>query len=267
MEHFDKILDLSEKDKVVGIIYKIINTKTNKLYVGQTRSHRKNKKKYRPFGHIGRLNDHFSEAENNTTNSQSLCLNNSIRKHGKAAFTCEIIELCSLESLDDKETFYIKKLNALYPNGYNIREGNHMFSAGKIKNNAEQNEPRKKRGRDFGYKHKEETKDKMKKYYENVDEKIMEKKKETMSSTISDHFANKRAETLANSDIKLDDNFKDLIRPYKKNGVLSGYSIRYNRKRYSQIVCNDKYTTEDIYKMYYEALEEAYKIRKQAKTQ
>jgi hypothetical protein len=66
MENLDKILNIDEKDKITGVIYIIENKETNKKYVGQTVSHRKNKGKYRPFGYVGRFNDHVSEALNNT---------------------------------------------------------------------------------------------------------------------------------------------------------------------------------------------------------
>jgi hypothetical protein len=261
----DKILDISEKDKVYGIIYKMTNIITDKIYVGQTRSHKKNKNKYRPFGHIGRFNEHISEALNNTKNSQSSCLNNSIRKHGKNAFKTEIIELCSIDSLNDRETHYIKNLCAQFPKGYNIREGNREFAlCGKIKKNEEPKEPQNKRGRNFGYKHKEETIAKMKKYYEDGGEKIIEKKKETMQTSISNHFANKRAQTLADSDIKLDDKFADLIRPCNKDGKIVSYVIRYNRKKYTNMTGN-KYTPEEKYNILYNALKDAYEIRKKGK--
>jgi len=57
----NKILDITEKEKVVGEIYVITNTINNKKYVGQTRSHRLNHNKYRPFGYIGRFKDHIYE--------------------------------------------------------------------------------------------------------------------------------------------------------------------------------------------------------------
>ena len=259
-KYADKILNLDESDKVVGIIYKMTNIITKKIYVGQTHSHMKNKEKYRPFGFIGRFKDHFSEAINNTKNSQSLCLNNSIRKHGKEAFTVELIETCLVDSLDERETYYIRKLNAMFPTGYNLKEGNHEFSKKPVENNEEPKEP-KKRGREFGYKHKEETIGKMKKYYETADEKTLEKKKETMSNSISGHFSSKRAENLANSNIVLDENFADLIRPHYRDGELVSYTIRYKRKKYVQI-SGKKYTPEDIYNMLYSALKEAYEIRK-----
>ena len=44
------ILNKDEIDKVVGEIYKITNTINGTHYIGQTRSHRLNHNKYRPFG-------------------------------------------------------------------------------------------------------------------------------------------------------------------------------------------------------------------------
>jgi group I intron endonuclease len=148
----DEILELSEKDKVVGQIYKMTNIITNKCYVGQTVSHRKNNNKYRPFGIMGRFKDHVSEAINNTKQGCTY-LNNSIRKRGKGSFIVELLETCPVDLLDERETYYIQNLNTLYPNGYNLIESNHEFSKGYVKNNGEIQEF-KKRGREFGYKHK-----------------------------------------------------------------------------------------------------------------
>ena len=41
----NKILDITEKEKVVGEIYVITNIINNKKYIGQTRSHRLNHNK------------------------------------------------------------------------------------------------------------------------------------------------------------------------------------------------------------------------------
>ena len=62
----NNILTIDEKDKIIGHIYKITNIIEQKHYIGQTRSHRLNKGKYRPFGYYGRFKDHISEAINNT---------------------------------------------------------------------------------------------------------------------------------------------------------------------------------------------------------
>jgi hypothetical protein len=76
---------------VTGHIYRITNTQTNKIYIGQTLSHRKNRGKYRPFGYMGRFYDHSSEALCNTKKKQCTYLNNAIRMYGKDAFHCELL--------------------------------------------------------------------------------------------------------------------------------------------------------------------------------
>ena len=88
----NKLLEINEKEKIYGEIYLISNTENNKLYVGQTRSHRLNRNKYRPFGSIGRFNDHIIEAINNTKKKQCTYLNNSLRKYGKEKFSVKILE-------------------------------------------------------------------------------------------------------------------------------------------------------------------------------
>jgi hypothetical protein len=93
------ILNIEEKDKITGEIYVIKNIITNKVYVGQTRSHRLNHNKYRPFGYLGRFKDHIHEAYSNKKN-QSWYLNASILKHGEHNFTCDLICVCSVDELD-----------------------------------------------------------------------------------------------------------------------------------------------------------------------
>lgn len=114
---------LLDKKDVKGQIYLMTNILTKKAYVGQTVTHRKNKAKYRPFGYLGRFNDHISEAICNTKKKQCTYLNNSIRKDGKDVFTVELIKTCSLEELDSWEKYYITEHNSLYPNGYNLTPG------------------------------------------------------------------------------------------------------------------------------------------------
>lgn len=42
-------------------------------------------------------------------------------------FTFEIVEYCDKEFLDEREQFYIKKFNTLYPNGYNKTKGGNSW--------------------------------------------------------------------------------------------------------------------------------------------
>lgn len=119
---------LNDNSKVLGHIYLITNTLTNKQYVGQTLSHRKNKNKYRPFGYQGRFKDHISEALCNTKKKQCTYLNNSIRQYGKEVFSVTLIVECTKEQLDMMEEKYIKEYNTLYPNGYNLTKGGKIFT-------------------------------------------------------------------------------------------------------------------------------------------
>jgi hypothetical protein len=118
---------LNNETDIIGHIYLITNIQLNKHYVGQTLSHRKNRNKYRPFGYIGRFNDHISEALCNTKKKQCTYLNNAIRLYGKESFTVRLITTCSREELDSYEKKYITEYDSLYPNGYNLTRGGKVF--------------------------------------------------------------------------------------------------------------------------------------------
>jgi group I intron endonuclease len=108
-------------------IYKIINLSNKKIYVGQAVSHILNHKRYRPYGHEGRFRCHISEAFS-TKKNQSHYLNNAIRKYGVTNFVVELIEYCEISNADERETYYIKELNSLFPNGYNLKNGGSVFT-------------------------------------------------------------------------------------------------------------------------------------------
>jgi len=225
----EPILELKEKDKVTGEIYLITNINENKSYVGQTRSHRLNKGKYRPFGSIGRFKDHISEAINNTKKYQCVYLNNAIRKYGSANFKFELIEKCEVINLNKREQYYISKYNTLFPNGYNLTIGGQVLpSDNNVVNNAQKNEP-KKRGRGFGFKHTKDTINKMKERL--TDKDLLEAKKNTMAVSMSSYYDNKKIEIL--SKYTLDDDLTKYIKPVcKKNSKeIHGYIIRINGRK------------------------------------
>jgi hypothetical protein len=116
------ILNLDEFNKVEGEIYKIQNIVTGKYYIGQTRTHRLNHAKYRPFGYLGRFKDHINEANSNKKN-HCRYLNSSLLKYGSENFICEKILSCPLEDLDSYETHYIIEYKSKYPTGYNLTNG------------------------------------------------------------------------------------------------------------------------------------------------
>jgi len=60
--------------------------------------------------------------------NQSHYLNNAIRKYGVDDFMVELIECCEIEKSDEREIHYIKELNSLYPNGYNLKNGGSVFT-------------------------------------------------------------------------------------------------------------------------------------------
>lgn len=154
----DKILE--DEKEVMGHIYVITNCETNMRYVGQTLSHRKNRGKYRPFGYIGRYNDHMSEALCNTKKKQCVYLNNAIRSYGRDAFQIELILVCQKHELDTYERKYINEYDTLCPNGYNLTIGGKVFKQQNIysDNVIQTNDPKKRGGCIF---RSEETRAKM----------------------------------------------------------------------------------------------------------
>ena len=123
----DKYLEeiLEDKSNIKGEIYKITNQINNKCYVGQTTTHRKNKKKYRPFGFRGRFKDHIHSSLLDYKYSYLYC---AIRKYGSENFKVELLTRCELYELDEKEREWIQKLNSMFPNGYNLTIGGKTFA-------------------------------------------------------------------------------------------------------------------------------------------
>lgn len=63
----------------------------------------------------------------------------SMRKHGIDAFSIEQIERCStLTELIDKERYWIKKLNTMSPNGYNLTSGGEVFGGARSTKRAQE---------------------------------------------------------------------------------------------------------------------------------
>jgi len=121
------ILNKEDSYKVIGEIYKITNTTNGKCYIGQTRSHRLNHNKYRPFGYLGRFKDHINEANSNKKN-QCKYLNSAIIKYGADCFNCELLHTCPIIDLDKQEQQFIIEYNSKFPNGYNLTNGGKGFT-------------------------------------------------------------------------------------------------------------------------------------------
>jgi group I intron endonuclease len=89
------------------IVYKITNKIDNKQWIGQT---------------IRSLEERWAEH----CKKQSPCryLKNAIQKYGRENFEIKILVRCnSIEEMNRREQYYIRLLNTLAPNGYNLDSG------------------------------------------------------------------------------------------------------------------------------------------------
>lgn len=90
---------------MVGI-YKIYNTKNNKIYIGQSVNIKR-----RWTQHINKIGIDNSP------------LHNAMGYYGVDNFTFEVVEECLVEDLDTKEKYWIEFYNSIIPNGYNVSYG------------------------------------------------------------------------------------------------------------------------------------------------
>lgn len=100
-----------------GYIYKYISP-SNKIYIGQTKYSIKERARKNGVGY-----------------KNCSIFYSAIKKYGIENFICEIIEECPVEFLNERETYYIHKLDTLFPNGYNIKENENekSFSKKRVK--------------------------------------------------------------------------------------------------------------------------------------
>lgn len=88
-------------------IYVYTNKENGKQYVGKSTDI------------YGRKQGHLRKVQCGDTSP----FHNALRKYGEDGFLFEILEECESDMLNERERFYIKKLNSAYPNGYNLTEG------------------------------------------------------------------------------------------------------------------------------------------------
>lgn len=131
---------------VFGIIYSAFCTANGKYYVGQT------------IGTLNaRKNEHHCAARTNS--DECLAFHKAIRKYGRDSFAWSIVQeiFSGQDELNLAEIFWIKALNSLSPNGYNLREGGN--SGGRLSEETKQKIAAKVRGNTFhlGHKHSDEV--------------------------------------------------------------------------------------------------------------
>lgn len=91
-------------------IYSFTNKLNGKVYVGQSKDVQTRKKQHE---------------RGDTNNSRRF--HNAMVKHGPDAFEFEVLEYCERDLLDEKESYWIAKLESLYPSGYNLTTGGGAF--------------------------------------------------------------------------------------------------------------------------------------------
>lgn len=89
--------------KVCGI-YCLTNETNGKRYVGQSR-------------------DIHSRMASHSRSNGGIGLGAAIAKHGRASFKVSILEVCSINDLNEREQHWISSLETLSPAGYNLTTG------------------------------------------------------------------------------------------------------------------------------------------------
>lgn len=97
------------------VIYVITHVASSRKYVGQTVKKAKIRKREHLNAAGGVLDQSYTK---------NMYIVRALRKDGADAFTFEVIEQCSSRAeLDEREAFWIKELNTLSPNGFNLKSG------------------------------------------------------------------------------------------------------------------------------------------------
>lgn len=99
----------------MAYIYKITNNINQMIYVGLTT-------KKRPTDRFSQ-HRYIARHPGRQEDTKHSYLYPAMRKYGLENFSFEIIEECSPEELDERERYWIVKLNSKAPNGYNLTDG------------------------------------------------------------------------------------------------------------------------------------------------
>ena len=96
-----------------GMIYIGYCVPSTKMYVGQHAY----SARYNTSVMAARWRPHLKD-----TNG-CVALRNAVSKHGRNAFRWIVVEIVSIEDLNDREVYWIEALNTVVPSGYNLKSG------------------------------------------------------------------------------------------------------------------------------------------------
>jgi group I intron endonuclease len=96
-------------------IYKLTCLTTNKCYIGQTQQYKTTRGKQYKYGLTGRWCDHVSSSKRS-----NIPIHEAIREHGPDNFTQEVLETTTDDLANEREAYWIRRLNTAVPNGYNV---------------------------------------------------------------------------------------------------------------------------------------------------
>lgn len=91
----------------MGVIYLRTNLINGKQYIGQSKDFKQREHSWMSYKTIY-ANQYLTRARN---------------KYGLENFKTEVLEVCDDSMLDEMERYWIKKLNTIFPNGYNFTTG------------------------------------------------------------------------------------------------------------------------------------------------
>ena len=143
----------------------------------------------------------------------------------RITFQAHIQQLLNIKK---RQKFHINNSNSLFPHGYNLTKGGKTLKHVNVINNENLNDY-KKRGRQFGYKHNDQTKEKMSKRLKNIcSNNVIE---ERMKSTMKNYYDTNKIKILET--YNLDYNLEKYIKPVKKKNTdeIYDYVIKINGRK------------------------------------
>lgn len=102
----------------MAYIYSITNLQNNKLYVGKT-TQPNPYDRWKQHLQLARSKNNLAESNS----SHSMPIVRAISKYGADNFKFRVIEECNDNNINERETFWIEKLDAYGKNGYNVTLG------------------------------------------------------------------------------------------------------------------------------------------------